>query len=130
MANPQLEDGYTRIANEILDALVKINLSPYESRVLWFIIRKTYGWHKKTDWISLSQITMGTGIAKPNVCRTIKSLTSRNLIIRPDSRHVGFQKDYTKWIDKKLSVAIMRVISSDTHKRNYYKRNNGGVLVR
>jgi len=113
MASPQLENGYTKVANEILEALVKINLSPYQSRVLWFIIRKTYGWHKKTDWISLSQIAEGTGIAKPNVCRTIKWLTIKNLIIRPDSRHVGFQKDYTKWTDKKLSVPIMSVISSD-----------------
>ena len=97
MASPQLEDGYTMFANEILEALARINLSPYQSRVLWFIIRKTYGWHKKTDWISLSQIVDWTGIAKPNVCRTIKSLRRRNLIIRPDSNHVGFQKDYWKW---------------------------------
>jgi len=110
MASPQLENGYTQVANEILEALVKINLSPYESRVLWFIIRKTYGWHKTTDWISLSQITTGTAIAKPNVCRTIKWLSSRNIITRPDSRHVGFQKDYTKWSDRKLSVETIKVI--------------------
>jgi phage replication O-like protein O len=113
MASPQLENGYTPVANEILEALVKINISPYESRVLWFVIRKTYGWHKKTDWISLSQIVEGTGIAKPNVCRTIKSLTGKNIIVRPDSKHVGLQKDYEKWVVKKVSVPIMSVISSD-----------------
>jgi phage replication O-like protein O len=123
MASPQLENGYTMVANEILEALAKIKLSPNESRILWLIIRKTYGWHKKTDWISLSQIVEGTGIAKPNVCRTLKSLTSRNIIVRPDRKYVGFQKDYTKWTCKKLSVPIMSVISSDTYKRNYYKRN-------
>ena len=47
MANPQLEDGYTKIANEILEALAGINLSPYEGRALFFLIRKTYGWKKK-----------------------------------------------------------------------------------
>ena len=56
MANPQLENGYTKVANEILDALVKIRLSPNESRLLWFIIHKTYGWHKKTDRISISHV--------------------------------------------------------------------------
>ena len=97
MANPQLEDGFTMVANEIIEALARINLCAYESRVLWFIIRKTYGWHKKIDWIALSQIVDSTGILKPNVSRTLKSLKARNIIIRDKNRHVGLQKDYEKW---------------------------------
>lgn len=85
------------IANEILEALAKTRLWPNETRVLLFIIRKTYGWHKKTDWIALSQIEAGTGILKPNVCQAIKSLAGRNPIVRPDNKHVSFQKDYSKW---------------------------------
>ena len=38
MASPQKEHGYTPIANEIVEALMKINLSACESRVLWFIL--------------------------------------------------------------------------------------------
>jgi phage replication O-like protein O len=109
MASPQLENGYTQIAHEILEAFAKINLSPYESRLAWFVIRKTYGWHKKTDWIALSQIVEGTGIDKRNVWRTIKSLERRNIIIRPDPRHIGFQKDYTLWVDRKRSPARQKV---------------------
>ena len=97
MANPQLEDGFTMVANEIIEALARINLCAYESRVLWFIIRKTYGWHKKIDWIALSQIVDSTGILKPNVSRTLKSLKARNIIIRDKNRRVGVQKDYEKW---------------------------------
>ena len=97
MANPQLEDGFTMVANEIIEALARINLCAYESRVLWFIIRKTYGWHKKNDWIALSQIVDSTGILKPNVSRTLKSLKARNIIIRDKNRRVGVQKDYEKW---------------------------------
>ncbi len=97
MANPQLEDGFTMVANEIIEALARINLCAYESRVLWFIIRKTYGWHKKIDWIALSQIVDSTGILKPNVSRTLKSLKARNIIIRDKNRRVGLQKDYEKW---------------------------------
>jgi hypothetical protein len=32
MVSPQTEDGYTGISNEIIEALYKINLLPYESR--------------------------------------------------------------------------------------------------
>ena len=64
MANPQLENGYTKISNEIFDAMVRWKFSSYEYRILIFLIRKTYGWNKKKDWISLSQFVEGTGIKK------------------------------------------------------------------
>jgi len=41
MANPQIEDGYTRIANEILENLIAFDLSGQEVRVALFVIRKT-----------------------------------------------------------------------------------------
>jgi phage replication O-like protein O len=63
MANPQAENGHVDIANEIVEALAKIHLSSYESRVLWTVFRKTYGWHKKEDWITNTQIANLTGIA-------------------------------------------------------------------
>ena len=108
MANPQLENGYTRVANELLEALARINLCAYETRVLLVIIRKTYGWHKKTDWISLSQLTMSTGIRKAHVCRTINSLVARNIIMRDKNKHVGLQKDHEKWVNK-LPNQVTRV---------------------
>jgi len=100
MTKPQLEDGYTRIANEILEALVKRNLSPYESRVLWFIIRKTYGWQKKDDLISLSQIVVGTDIKKGHASRALSSLISKQIVTRLGNKRLGFNKDYDSWLLK------------------------------
>ena len=104
MANPQTEDGYTQISNEVLEAIATINLSPYESRVLWFVIRKTYGWHKKIDLIPLSQITDGTGIAKSHASRALKSLISKQIVTRLGNKQIGFQKDYDLWETQKLPV--------------------------
>lgn len=101
-----LESNFTRVPNEILEALARTHLSPYESKIVFFIIRKTYGWNKIEDWIALSQIEEGTGIAKPNVCRTIKSLRRRRIIARPGKRHIGLQEDYTMWLQSK-SVTVM-----------------------
>lgn len=127
MASPQLENGYTMVANELLEALAKIKLCSYETRVLLFIIRKTYGWHKKTDWISLSQIAMGTDIRKPHVSRTINSLKSRNIIER-SNRCVGLQKNHEKWLGKLPNKAIRVtqigniVTQPGTHKRNLIQK--------
>lgn len=109
-ASPQCEDGYTKVANKTLEALAQVKLSPYEWRVLVFIIRKTSGWHKKSDYISLSQIVLGTGILKTNASRTLRALRLRQIVISSDNKHIGFNEDYTQW----LSVAItQKVISSD-----------------
>lgn len=93
---------------------MKINLSAYESRVLWFLFRKTYGWGKKTDWISLSQFSQCIGIDRRLVHRAIKGLSSKKMIVieRDDSGNLryGFQKDYDKWV---LSSKKMTVINRD-----------------
>ena len=56
MADVQIDDGYTKVANELLEAIMRINLSSYEFRVIMAIMRKTYGYSKKHDYISLSQL--------------------------------------------------------------------------
>ena len=99
MASPQLENGHIRIANEIVEALYKINLSAYESRLVWFILRKTYGWHKKTDRISYSQFEE-TGIDRRHISRTLYKLENRNFITisrEGQYRWYSFQKDFSKW---------------------------------
>jgi len=111
---PQKEDGFTPIANEIMEALMKVNLSAYESRVLWFLFRKTYGWNKKTDWITLSQFSACIGLDRRLIHRAIKSLSSKKMIVidRDDTFKIryGFQKDFKKW---KLSSKKMTVINRD-----------------
>lgn len=101
MASPQLEDGYTRIANEILLALCFMNLSPYESRLLNCVIRQTYGWRKKTDWIALSQFSKKTGLDRRLAHRALNGLMEKGMVVicRDDKKHprYGFQKDYDKW---------------------------------
>lgn len=100
MASPQKENGYTPIANEIMEALCQINLSAYETRILLFILRKTYGWHKKEDRISLSQFSKVLHIAIPHICRTLKRLVKRKIITQIGNGYYVsylFQKDYEKW---------------------------------
>ena len=100
MANPQLKDGKTEFANELADALCKINLSAYEWRIFWFIARKTYGWHKKTDRISYSQFETGTGIDHRHIGRSIASLKMKNIISVSGTGYMleyGIQKDYDQW---------------------------------
>ena len=120
METPQLEDGYTRIANKIMDALIGYRIPGEERQCLDLIIRKTYGYNKKEDQISNSQFVVATGLKKGNVCRSIKNLISKNIVIKNDNKLIPtyrFNKDYKTWklLSKKITVIKLTtgVIKSD-----------------
>jgi len=97
MANPQ-PSIFTRFSNELFDAYITASrfLSPYENTVWLYILRRTYGFHKKIDWIAQKQIEERIGIKQPNVARTIAKLLLKNMVIK-NGRKVGIQKDFEKW---------------------------------
>lgn len=100
MANPQKENGHIDIANEIVESLARWHLSSYENRILWVVFRKTYGWHKKDDWISLSQFCVSTGLSRPHVCRAIKMLITQNIVTKGGTKYkplYRFQKNFDIW---------------------------------
>jgi len=113
VASPQIEQGYTKIANELLEALAKTNFSPYQRRVLDAIIRKTYGYNKKKDRIAGSQIVELTGIHKANVSRALKELRKREIVISTDNK-LSVNKDYKQW--QKLSVPITKKVINSARK--------------
>ena len=116
MAGPQCEDGYTRIANELLEAMCQIHLSGSEWRVLHYIIRKTYGWQKKQDDIPISQIVSGTVLVRRVVLRCLARLKERNIVIRQRSMTM-LQKDYKVWASDRIVTSDRtvsdRIVTSD-----------------
>lgn len=60
MANPQIENGYTAVANEILDNLYKFSLNGTELKVISCIFRYTFGFHRKSHKLSASFIWLGS----------------------------------------------------------------------
>lgn len=77
---------------------MQTNLSSYQYRVLWAIWRKTYGFHKKEDRISISQIVKMTNLHQAHVSRTIRELLIRNMVVKR-GEFIGFQKYPSKWQD-------------------------------
>lgn len=111
MASPQLENGHIRIATELWEALCGIRISGEVRQCLDVIIRKTYGFHKKEDKISLSQFCLLTKMAKPRIRHAIVKLLKMNLIVAKNGKTNGnyyrFNKDFDTWkpLPKKASVA-------------------------
>lgn len=104
MEDIQAENGHVDIANSIVEALCMVQLSGYESRVLWALFRKTYGWHKKEDRISLSQFQALTGLPIPKISNTLNRLVLRKMVSVTENgngkvKSYGFQKVYSLWQD-------------------------------
>ena len=102
MANPQVENGYTRIANELLDAICRLKISGNEFRILLFIIRKTYGYNRRSAEISLSEIAEAVGLKACHVSTSIKNLSKNHVIVVSERngnkpRTLQLQKDYSLW---------------------------------
>jgi phage replication O-like protein O len=100
MASPQKENGYTPIANELMEKLSALSINATSFRVIICILRKTYGWQKREDIISLSQIKKMTGLDR-SVVNAIKELEELNIlkITRREglTNVIRFNKDYEKW---------------------------------
>jgi len=117
MANPQVEDGFCKIANELIEALARIRIPGEAMQILLVIIRETYGWNKKEDAISLSQFVAATGMRRPNVCRAITKLLAINIIIKKDTPTASkyrLNKDFDSWkpLSKKISPVSKKIIGS------------------
>lgn len=115
MANPQKENGYTPIANELYDALIISPIRGEVRRIIDLVIRKTYGFHKKIDSISLTQFEKATGMKRSCVCRALKEAVAKQLLLKSKNGY-AFNKNYHQWVvAKRLPlVAKMTFASSQT----------------
>lgn len=134
MANPQKENGYTSIANEILEHLFLAGINGSEYRILLVVIRKTYGFQKTKDRISLSQFQNHTKMNRPQAVDTIKSLLEKKILKKENNQFV-FNKNYDEWIVEKRgsrqkhtsmqkgTTASMQKGTKSSMQKGTYKRN-------
>lgn len=69
----------TQTPNDILDNHIK-ELSGSEFKVIMVILRKTLGWHKWADYISISQIMEATGLSNRQSINCVNSLEKKGFI--------------------------------------------------
>lgn len=91
-----LDDGFTRIANELLEAVMHAGLSQHQLLVFMAVMRKTYGFNKKSDWVSNEQISVLTGIL-PHKCSAAKSALVKRGILTQNGRVIGINKAVSEW---------------------------------
>lgn len=109
MADVQKENGYTPIANEILEQLVRLSLNGTQWRIIAVIWRYTYGFSRKEHEISINFLIRALGMQTTQykqISRELKSLIAEGILVetkkpgKNSSRVLAFNKDYDHWTKK------------------------------
>lgn len=95
----QLEDGFLRLANDLLDAAMCSGLPETELCILMAVWRKTYGFSKKMDWISNEQLSEMIGKHYTH-CSTAKNNLVRKKVLIQEGRKVGMNTNISEWETK------------------------------
>jgi len=78
--------GFTQLPNSLWD---RTDLNIYDRCILIHIIRKTIGWGKKKDGISLKQFTNCLGVSKNTILKSTNDLINLGIITKTRQKNNG-----------------------------------------
>ena len=106
--NPQTENGFIRISNELWDAWMCSRFNAREERMIKVVIRFSYGMNRNVALLSKSDLARFMNEHLPNVDRVMKSLLARG-VIRVEATdfkgllRLSLNKHYQEWqVDQAL----------------------------
>gem|GEM_PF-2226999 len=116
-ASPQKENGYTPIANELLEQIISFDFSKRQLVVIMAIARMTYGYNRKSDALSGWQIAQMTNLDRSNVSKTIAELIAMNVVTKHENgreshgvlvNEISINKHYTNWLTVVNSTTVVK----------------------
>lgn len=117
MASPQLENGFSPVANELLDAILQIGFSKTEFHILFWVVRNTFGWHRKLTEFTWYQMAKDCRLSRGGVVTKGNGLVER-MVLKIEAEKIGVQKDYEKWKKGEFQPFLGKPITSmSAHKR-------------
>lgn len=105
MASPQKEKGYTPIANELLEAIVRARFLRMELSVILWVARLSYGWSaRKTKAIGVREMAKEMNMPQASVHLAIQVLIDHRVLIRDEQNRYAINKDYESWLESAQPV--------------------------
>lgn len=123
--------NYTQVPNIVIDEHMA-NLSDAAFKIYVLLIRKTKGWDKTKDAISLSQFVQISGLSRPTVVKALDQLISYNLIKK--NQKTPFGNEYELNITFSMDGILLNFPASKNSLLvkifNYQSKNSLLVLVK
>lgn len=126
MPKPALDSGFIQIAcgkpeNDILTALASSNLNGTEVAIVLLVIRKTWGWKKNWDWISITTFENTLNKSRPMIVSCLRSLVVKNILLvnksLPLQPKYAFNERFTEWSSKQKLTSKVKLTSKQNDKQ-------------
>jgi phage replication O-like protein O len=89
-------DRFVRLPTELLEALLQLPLNGAQWRILFWVIRKTYGWNRNTTPFSWYRIASDLAMDRGGVVRAGHKLVRVGILCSDDGQ-LGVQEDSSLW---------------------------------
>lgn len=109
---------FTRVPNQLLDALCGLDISGNEMRILLYIIRRTYGFNREYVEIPLSAAAAAVGMHSSHVSKALKKLVSLGIIERHAAKGIRPQ-----------TISVRREFAESLLQENVSVTENGNDTV-
>ncbi|EAT0488457.1 replication protein [Salmonella enterica] len=120
-----LDDGYARLSNMLLEAYSGADLTKRHFKVLLAILRKTYGWNKPMDRITDSQLSEITKLPVKR-CNEAKLELVRMNIIKQQGGMFGPNKNTSEWrIPQNEGISLKTGDKTSLNLRECYPSKQG-----
>lgn len=113
MASPQLENGFTSLANEIWEHIAHVEALGISTRVLAVVIRYSYGFKRNNTTLPVSRIAGLSGLSERAVYRGLSALKKAGIVSRVDGALI-FDKDWEIWHTTKHPLSKVSSLSNLT----------------
>lgn len=101
MASPQLENGYTRISNELLQAMCNKVTNSTWVRILLWTARLTYGFRRKEVESNYGSYATKLNLQKDTVKNALSDMSDRKMVylmvVTKERFLVSINKNYDLW---------------------------------
>jgi phage replication O-like protein O len=97
-----IEDGYGKIANLLMEALIISKMNGVQKSICLFIIRRTYFWGIKYDQITLNEFAEACDSSKTYISTQLNLLIEKGVVLRKNYRPgktplYGINTRVTEW---------------------------------
>lgn len=139
MADVQAENGFTKIANELLEVVMQQKFNGTQFKIIMAVWRFTYGFCRKEHEMSLTFLSNATGVHKQQIKMELAKLIELNVIkvtsesSYTTSRKLSFNKNYDEWNQsqsvKKVPVSestyttVSEITTTTVSESTYQERN-------
>lgn len=124
MASPQVEDGHTRIANDLLDAIVRFPFTGAQLRLVLWVARASYGW--QSTWTkprSMAQISLEAGVPKASVGWCVTALVHAGVLRKDAAGQYALNKNFEEWLS--LDGGMLPLRGQAGQKHAAWKKESG-----